>query len=71
MIGSLVCLSSDNFRTFYFGTVAGRRDAAKLENGQFQIKFELENSAMPEIMPFARYVMLESLVYFEVFAIFL
>lgn len=67
MTGSLVCLSADNFRTIYFGTVAGRRDPVELQNGQFQIKFELESSAMPEIMPFVRYVMLELLVYFEAY----
>lgn len=66
MTGSLVVLSADNFQTFHFGTIAGRREPAKLENGLFEVKFECENSAMPEILPFVRYVMLESLVYFEV-----
>lgn len=64
--GSLVCLSSDNFDTFYFGTVAGERKSSKLARGQFEIKFEFETTAMPELQPFVRYVMVESPVYFEV-----
>lgn len=59
-----MCLSADNFDTFYFGTVAGVRDARKLAKGEFQIKFEC--TAVPETKPFIRYVMVESPVYFEV-----
>lgn len=66
MNGSLVCLSSDDFETFFFATVAGQRDADKLAKGEFQIKLEIESSAMPEITPFITYVMVESHVYFEV-----
>lgn len=61
-----MCLSPDNFSTFYFGTVAGTRDPEKLAKGIFQIKFEIENTAMPKITSLVRYAMLESSVYFEV-----
>lgn len=64
--GSLVCFSPDDFDTFFFATIAGQRDPEKLANGEFQIKLEIESSAMPEITPFT-YVMVESQVYFEVF----
>lgn len=59
-----MCLSSDNFNTFYFGTVAGVRDPRKLTRGEFQLKFDC--GAVPEMKPFVRYVMVESPVYFEV-----
>lgn len=66
MNGSLVCLSSDDFETFFFATVAGQRDPERLAKGEFQIKLEIESSAMPEITPLITYVMVESHVYFEV-----
>lgn len=68
MSGSLVCLSSDDFQTFFFATVAGQRDHEKLAKGEFQIKLEMEHTAMPEISPLVKYVMVESQVYFEVLA---
>lgn len=61
-----MCLSPDDFNTFYFGTVAGQRDAEQLSRGKFKIKFEIEDTATPQITSFVRYVMLESPVYFEV-----
>lgn len=61
-----MCFSPDDFDTFFFATIAGQRDPEKLANGEFQIKLEIESSAMPEITPFT-YVMVESQVYFEVF----
>lgn len=67
MNGSLMCLSPDDFETFFFATVAGQRDPEKLAKGEFQIKLEIESSAMPEITPFMNYVMVESQVYFEVY----
>ena len=66
MNGSLVCLSPDDFETFFFATVAGQRDPNKLALGEFRIKLEMESSAMPEITPLINYVMVESQVYFEV-----
>lgn len=67
MNGSLVCLSQDDFATFFFATVAGgARDPGKLAKGEFQIKLEMEDSSMPEITPLITYVMVESQVYFEV-----
>lgn len=69
MNGSLVCLSSDHFETFFFATVVGQRDPEKLAKGEFQIKLEVDSSAMPEITPLIVYVMVESQVYFEVWTI--
>lgn len=66
MNGSLVCLSPDEFETFFFATVAGQRDPEKLAKGEFQIKLEMESSSMPQITPFITFVMVESHVYFEV-----
>lgn len=63
-----MCLSPDDFETFFFATVAGQRDPEKLAEGQFQIKLEIESSAMHEITPLIPYVMVESLVFFEVFS---
>lgn len=68
IVGSLVCLSPDDFETFFFATVAGRRDPEKLAKGEFTIKLEIESTAMPEITPLITYVMVESQVYFEVFS---
>lgn len=67
MNGSLICLSSDDFETFFFATVSGQRDPDKLAKGEFQMKLEIENPDMPEITPLITYVMVESQVYFEVF----
>lgn len=64
--GSLLCLSSDDFETFFFATVAGQRDPAKLAHGELQIKLEIEQKSMPEITPLINYVMVESQIYFEV-----
>lgn len=66
MNGSLVCLSQDDFETFFFATVAGQRNPEKLAKGEFQIKLEIESTSMPEITPFITYVMVESHVYFDV-----
>lgn len=66
MPGSLVCLSPDKFRTFYFGTIAGERNPEKLAEGMFEMKFEIENTAIPEISRSKRYTVFESPVYFEV-----
>lgn len=66
MIGSLVCLSANDFQTFFFATIAGQRDPEKLANGRFQIKLEIEDTSMPEITPLINFVMVESQVYFEV-----
>lgn len=66
MNGSLVCLSPDDFASFFFATVAGFRDPEKLAKGEFQIKLEIENTAVLEITPLINFVMVESHVYFEV-----
>lgn len=66
MAGSLMCLSTDDFNSFFFATITGLRDPEKLSQGQFQIKLEIEEASMPEITPLITYVMVESHVYFEV-----
>lgn len=70
MTGSLMCLSPDDFKTFFFATVAGHREPAKLAEGKCEIKLEIEDSAMPVITPSITYVMVESQVYFEVSSIY-
>ncbi|KAJ6634627.1 NFX1-type zinc finger-containing protein 1, partial [Pseudolycoriella hygida] len=67
MSGSLVCLSPDDFETFFFATVAGQRDPDKLAKGEFQIKLEMESATIPEITPLITFVMVESQVYFEAY----
>lgn len=64
--GSLMCLSSDNFKTFFFATITGERNPVTLAKGQFKIKLEIEYDLMPEITPAIKYIMVESQVYFEV-----
>lgn len=66
MNGSLVCLSPDDFETFFFATVAGQRNPEQLAKGEFQIRLEIEITSMPEITPAIDFVMVESQVYFEV-----
>lgn len=64
--GSLMCLSSDNFETFFFATITGERNPVTLAQGKFKIKLEIEYELMPEITPAITYIMVESQVYFEV-----
>lgn len=66
MNGSLVCLSSDDFASFFFATIAGKREPEKLAKGEFKIKLEIDIATMPEITPLITFVMVESHVYFEV-----
>lgn len=71
--GSLICLSSDNFRTVKFATFAGKRDTDRLRLGEFQMKFENEDenlqaainmSAIPSM------TMIELKVFYEVSTVF-
>lgn len=67
MSGSLLCLSPDDFETFFFATVAGQRTPEKLAKGEFRNKLEIESPAMLEISSMTNFVMVDSHVYFEVF----
>lgn len=66
MNGSLVCFSSDNFETFFFATVTGKREPEQLAVGRFQIRLEVECQMTREISPTTKYAMIESKIYFEV-----
>ena len=66
--GSMVCLSSDEFRTLVFATVENR-DAEGLTVGELEVRFE--NVGTEEINQFvegeATFVMIESPAYFEAY----
>ena len=66
--GTLVCLSSDEFRTLVFATVENR-DAEGLNVGELEVRFE--NVGTEEINQFvqgkAAFVMIESPAYFEAY----
>lgn len=64
-----MCLSPDDFETFFFATITGQRDPKKLAEGKFQIKLEIDYTSAPDITPLINFVMVESQVYFEVCAI--
>ncbi|XP_054156808.1 NFX1-type zinc finger-containing protein 1-like [Oppia nitens] len=69
IFGSLLCLSSNNFKTFCFATVAGDRNPIKLATGQFELEFELSTitDEFRYRKPDTKYVMFESEVYFEAY----
>ena len=66
--GTLVCLSSDEFNTFFFATVENRRPEG-LSVGELDVRFE--NVTKEQIYDFAkgkeRFVMIESPAYFEAY----
>jgi len=66
--GTLVCLSSDEFNTFFFATVENRH-AEGLSVGELDVRFE--NVMKEEINGFVvereRFVMIESPAYFEAY----
>ncbi|XP_067120945.1 NFX1-type zinc finger-containing protein 1-like isoform X2 [Centruroides vittatus] len=64
--GSLLCLSSDNFETMLFATVA-KRDPIKLKKGELEVHFENLNNEIFSISPFSTFVMVESEAYFEAY----
>lgn len=59
--GSLVCLSSDNFKTIYFATVA-ERNLKLLGKGKIQVKFLSKPLAFD-----ATFVMIETVAFFEAY----
>lgn len=64
--GSLLCLSSDNFETMLFATVA-KHEPIKLKKGKLEIHFENLNNEIFFISPFSTFVMVESEAYFEAY----
>lgn len=68
LIGSLVCLSSDQFDTFHFASVAGKRNEDDLRQGRFYLKFEFVGNyaALMNIIANKTFIAIESPVFFEV-----
>lgn len=62
--GSLVCLSTDDFDTLFFGIITERK-LKDLENGQIQVIFERNDEA--EIRSNVFYTMAETTAYFEAY----
>ncbi|XP_071160029.1 NFX1-type zinc finger-containing protein 1-like isoform X1 [Mytilus edulis] len=64
--GSLVCLSSDNFQTLLFATVADR-DLKNIQKGLVDVKFETDNRTIANIPEDTVFVMAETTAYFEAY----
>lgn len=64
----MLCLTSNNFKTFCFATVAGKRDPNLLSKGIFQMKFEAQDMD-EEMIEFTSntLIMAESNAYFEAY----
>ena len=62
--GSLLCFSSDNFKTALFGTIV-ERDVNDLRNGNLFVQFEGLNIQLLNSNPYEEYAMVESAAYFE------
>ena len=63
--GSLLCLSTDEFQTIAFASVA-QREAEQLEKGIVTVKFEGSVNGL-ELNPQTEYTMVESVAYFEAY----
>lgn len=63
IFGSLVCLSSDNFRTFHFASVVNR-DVKNLAKGFVVVRFEQEQGTVKQLFG-QHFVMAETTAYFE------
>jgi len=66
IFGSLVGISTDNFETIIFGTVANR-DPDKLKKGEVDICFEDDNACLIDPNPYTVYQMVECSAYFEAY----
>ncbi|XP_055959515.1 NFX1-type zinc finger-containing protein 1-like [Patella vulgata] len=64
--GSLICLSSDNFQTFYIATVSDR-DPKLLKDGYIDVKFEQNLEEINAIDTDQRFVMVETTAYYEAY----
>ncbi|CAL1285237.1 unnamed protein product [Larinioides sclopetarius] len=63
---SLLCLSSDNFKTMLFATVAGR-DPKDLTKGLLFLRFEELTDEVLDIDPSRNFVVIETSAYFEAY----
>ena len=67
IFGSLLCLSSDHFKTILFATVVNR-DAKSLKKGIVEVQFEnVKALEILKIDPQTDFVMVESTAYFEAY----
>ena len=66
IFGSLVCFSSDNFETFFFGIVRNR-DPKALGEGKIDVSLSSENNNELEPDRSQTFVMVESSAYFEAY----
>ncbi|XP_050406862.2 NFX1-type zinc finger-containing protein 1 [Patella vulgata] len=64
--GSLVCLSSDNFKTFYNATVSDS-DRELIADGYIDLKFEHDIEEINSIDPDQRFIMVESTAFYEAY----
>ncbi|XP_052107137.1 NFX1-type zinc finger-containing protein 1-like [Mytilus californianus] len=64
--GSLICLSSDSFRTVWFATVSNR-NLDNIRKGLLDIKFEKDYEEVSSIPPDTVFVMVETTAYFEAY----
>ena len=66
IFGSLVCLSHDNFHTYFFATVS-ERDPKLLDQGIVDVYFEDHRNGIADLMEETRFVMVETTAYFEAY----
>lgn len=66
LIDSLLCLSHDNFNSFTFATVAGKRNPRDLEKGFFQLKFQKDVENLEMYLGNVPLVVVESMAFYEV-----
>ncbi|CAL1276814.1 unnamed protein product [Larinioides sclopetarius] len=66
LTGALLCLSSDDFKSFHFATVA-RRDSKELSKGLLYIRFEELTDFVLNLNPLINFVVIETTAYFEAY----
>ncbi|KAF8768116.1 NFX1-type zinc finger-containing protein 1-like [Argiope bruennichi] len=66
LTGALLCLSSDDFETMHFATVA-RRDSKELSKGLLYIRFEELTDFVLSLNPLIHFVVIETSAYFEAY----
>ncbi|GFS28363.1 NFX1-type zinc finger-containing protein 1 [Trichonephila inaurata madagascariensis] len=66
LTGSLLCLSSDDFKTMLFATVA-RREPKDLRNGFLLLRFEELSDEVLTLSPLRSFVVVETSAYFEAY----
>ncbi|GBN41411.1 NFX1-type zinc finger-containing protein 1 [Araneus ventricosus] len=66
LTGALLCLSSDDFETMHFATVA-RRDSKELSRGLLYIRFEELTDFVLNLNPLIHFVVIETSAYFEAY----